>query len=118
MPRRLLAPLTLVAALALAAAAPAQDRAATLADIRAELSVLAGEIQSLRAELLAGPAGGGGINTSGGAIFQPMAGLSWRLSKNLDFALMAGKLRSLRSDLDTGVLDLGLVYRFNTLESR
>ncbi|MGD9095671.1 MAG: hypothetical protein PVJ58_07160, partial [Chromatiales bacterium] len=73
---------------------------------------------SIRAELLAGPAGGGGINTSGGAILQPMAGLSWRLSKNLDFALMAGKLRSLKGDLDTEVLDVGLVYRFNTLESR
>jgi hypothetical protein len=47
-----------------------------------------------------------------------MAGLSWRLSKNLDFALMAGKLRSLGGDLDTEVLDLGIVYRFNTLESR
>jgi hypothetical protein len=47
-----------------------------------------------------------------------MAGLSWKLSKNLDFALMAGKLRSLRGDLDTGVLDVGLVYRFNTLEAR
>jgi hypothetical protein len=73
---------------------------------------------SIRAELLAGPAGGGGINTSGGAILQPMVGLSWRLSKNLDFALMAGKLRSLKGDLDTEVLDVGLVYRFNTLESR
>ena len=47
-----------------------------------------------------------------------VAGLSWRLSKNLDFALMAGKLRSLKGDLDTEVLDVGLVYRFNTLESR
>ena len=73
---------------------------------------------SIQAELLAGSAGGGGINTSGGAILQPMAGLSWRLSKNLDFALMAGKLRSLRGDLDTEVLDLGIVYRFSTLESR
>jgi hypothetical protein len=73
---------------------------------------------SIRAELLAGPAGGGGVNTSGGAILQPMAGLSWKLSKNLDFALMAGKLRSLRGDLDTEVLDVGLVYRFNTLEAR
>jgi len=72
---------------------------------------------SIRAELLAGPAGGGGLNTSGGVILQTMAGLSWRLSKNLDFALMAGKLRSLRGDLDTEILDLGLVDRFNTLES-
>ena len=73
---------------------------------------------AVRAELLAGPAGGGGINTSGGGILQPMAGLTWKLSKNLDFALMAGKLGSLRGDLDTAVIDVGLAYRFNTLEAR
>lgn len=72
---------------------------------------------AIRAELLAGSAGGGGINTGGG-IVQPMAGLTWKLTKNLDFALMAGKLRSMRGDLDTTVLDAGLVYRFNTLEAR
>lgn len=73
---------------------------------------------AIRAELLAGAAGGGGINTSGGAIVQPMAGLTWKLTKNLDFALMAGKLVSVRGDLDTAVLDVGLAYRFNTLEAR
>ena len=73
---------------------------------------------AIRAELLAGPAGGGGINTSGGGIVQPMAGLTWKLSKNLDFAFTAGKLRSVRGDLDTEVVDVGLVYRFNTLEAR
>lgn len=73
---------------------------------------------AIRAELLAGAAGGGGINTGGGAILQPMAGVTWKLTKNLDFALMAGKLRSVRGDLDAAVLDVGLAYRFNTLEAR
>jgi tol-pal system protein YbgF len=49
------------------AAAPtfAQDRAQSLADIRAELGVLATDIQSLRSELVGG--GAGGLQAAGGA---------------------------------------------------
>lgn len=51
--------LVLTAALAAAGPAPAQDRAQTLADIRAELALLAGQIDGLRAELTRSGAGGG-----------------------------------------------------------
>ncbi|MBD3765984.1 MAG: tol-pal system protein, partial [Rhodobacterales bacterium] len=51
--------LVLTAALAVADPALAQDRAQTLADIRAELALLAGQIDGLRAELARSGAGGG-----------------------------------------------------------
>jgi hypothetical protein len=73
---------------------------------------------AIRGELLAGPGGGGGLDTRGGALFQPMIGLTYRLTRSLDLALMAGKLRAFEGGLDTEVVDVGLVYRFETLESR
>jgi hypothetical protein len=72
----------------------------------------------LRAELLVGPGGGGGLNTNGGGVYQPMIGLTYRLSKNIDFSIMAGKIGSFKGNLGTEVVDIGLIYRFNTLESR
>jgi len=98
MPRRLLAPLTLVAALALAAAAPAQDRAATLADIRAELSVLAGEIQSLRAELLAG--GSVALQGAGGG-----TALARLAAMEAALARLTGQTEALGNRIDRVVAD-------------
>jgi len=63
MVRRIVLALCLGAALA--APAPAQDRAATLADIRAELAALAERLQALRSELVNG--GQAAINEAGGA---------------------------------------------------
>ncbi|MCU9847323.1 tol-pal system protein YbgF [Defluviimonas sp. WL0024] len=56
---------SLAAAAVLAAPAFAQDRAQTLADIRAELSALAGQIQALRGELVSG--GAAAMQAAGGA---------------------------------------------------
>lgn len=57
---------TLAAAALLAAPALAQDRRQTIAEMRAELSALAAELQSLRSELIAGDgaalAAAGGVN--------------------------------------------------------
>ncbi len=55
----------LVAAAFMAAPAFAQDRAQTVADIRAELSALAGQLQALRSELVAG--GEPAMQAAGGA---------------------------------------------------
>lgn len=57
--------LILVAVAFAAAPVLAQDRAQSLADIRAELAVLAADIQSLRSELVGG--GAGGLQAAGGA---------------------------------------------------
>lgn len=57
-------PLLLAVAL-IGAPAFAQDRAQTIADMRAELSVLAGQLQSLRSELVSG--GASAMQAAGGA---------------------------------------------------
>ena len=65
--RRVAFAVALGAVLAAPFAAPAfaQDQAQTLADIRAELKVLAGNLQALRSELVAG--GQPAIQAAGGA---------------------------------------------------
>ncbi|MCB2128830.1 MAG: tol-pal system protein YbgF [Rhodobacteraceae bacterium] len=63
--RSILAPLAVAAALAAPAATFGQDRAQTVADMRAELSSLAAELQSLRAELISG--GATALTAAGGA---------------------------------------------------
>ncbi len=60
--------LILTAALALAVPAHAQDRSATLADIRQEMSVLYVELQKLKRELSTTGASGGQLNTSGSVL--------------------------------------------------
>ena len=67
------------------------------------------------AEVDIGAGAGGAINTGGGAIIQPMAGLSYQLSENLALSAMAGKILALNGDLDANVIDIALVYRFNKL---
>jgi tol-pal system protein YbgF len=59
------AALVFLAALAFAGAAPAQDRAATVAEIRAELQALAASLQALRSELVEG--GPDTLQAAGGA---------------------------------------------------
>ena len=65
--RSFLLSLAVGAALAVPAAMPAaaQDNAATLADVRAELARLAGDLQALRAELVQG--GSSAMQAAGGA---------------------------------------------------
>ena len=65
---RRLATLILTATIALTVPAFAQDRAATLADIRQEMSVLYVEVQKLRRELSTTGASGGQLNTSGSVL--------------------------------------------------
>lgn len=63
------------------------------------------------AELLAGAAGGGGVDTGNGAVVQPMAYLGVQLSRALSLRLGAGRVVS-GGALDSNVLDLTLAYAF------
>ncbi len=66
----------------------------------------------LGAELLAGVAGGGGIDSGGGAIVQPMLYAGWRLTPSISARVGAGRVRSTQGALDSAVVDLGLAFAF------
>ncbi|BCR05007.1 hypothetical protein DESUT3_20760 [Desulfuromonas versatilis] len=68
----------------------------------------------LHGEILAGAAGGGGIDVGDGAIVQPMLGLSRDLGDNLGLVAQVGRVMALSGDLDATILDVGLLYRFAT----
>lgn len=67
---------------------------------------------SFSAEMLVGAAGGGGVESSGGGIIQPMAYASYPISSNWHLQAGAGVVKSLKGELESPVLDLSLGYRF------
>lgn len=73
---------------------------------------LGGPTWRLGAELLAGAAGGGGVDTQGGAVAQGMVMLSRRLGARSELQIGAGRVRSLRGGLSSPVLDLSWVQSF------
>ncbi len=73
---------------------------------------------SFFAELSLGAAGGGGIETRGGAVIQPTLGLHQILARNLDLSLRFGRTRALRGGLDSSMLALGLRWRTGLLARR
>lgn len=64
------------------------------------------------AEFLTGAAGGGGVETRGGALMQPMAYLDYEITKQLSLRLSGGKVKSLRGPLDSNVIDLSVAFPF------
>lgn len=66
----------------------------------------------LRVHLLAGAAGGGGVDTGGGLLLQPMAGLEQDLGGGWSLQVMAGRSRAPKGILNTAVMDAGLAWRF------
>ena len=64
------------------------------------------------AELLAGAAGGGGVDTGNGAIVQPMVYVGVDLSPSLSLRLGTGRVISGGGGLDSNVLDLTLAFSF------
>lgn len=64
-------------------------------------------------EMLAGAAGGGGVDSSGGGIMQPMANASYPISSNWQVKAGAGMVKSFKGELDSPVFDLSLGYRFS-----
>jgi hypothetical protein len=74
---------------------------------RFEPGVLAG------AEMLIGAAGGGGVDTGGGAIVKPMAYVGARLSEPLSLRLGAGWIKAFNGELSSPVVDLTLTFAFD-----
>jgi hypothetical protein len=66
------------------------------------------------AEMLAGAAGGGGVDTSGGVVVQPLAYIGVGLSKSVSARLSAGRIISRKGELNSNVVELGLSYAFGT----
>lgn len=64
------------------------------------------------AEMLIGAAGGGSVDTSGGAIMQPMAYLGMDLSEMIGIKLGAGRVKSFNGALDSKVADLSVTIAF------
>lgn len=63
-------------------------------------------------EALAGAAGGGGVDTEGGAIAQGRAYADIGLTPALSLRVGGGKIRSMHGRLDAPVVDAELVFRF------
>jgi len=68
----------------------------------------------LGAEALAGAAGGGGVDTGGGAVAQGRVYADFAISDSLSLRVAGGKIKSVRGSggLDAPVIDAGLVFRF------
>jgi hypothetical protein len=66
------------------------------------------------AEMLAGAAGGGSVDTSGGIVLQPIAYIGVGLSKSVSARLSAGRIISRKGELNSDVVELGLSYAFGT----
>ena len=64
------------------------------------------------AELLAGAAGGGGVETRGGALVQPMAYVDVEVTPQLSLRLSGGKVKSLRGPFNSSVVDLSVAFPF------
>ena len=69
---------------------------------------------SLRAgaELLAGAAGGGGVDTQGGALLQARGYADLAVSRSLSLRFGAGRVKSVRGGLSAPALDASVVFRF------
>ena len=64
------------------------------------------------AELLVGAAGGGGVDTGGGAVVKPMAFVGVEMTPALSLRLGAGWVKAVKGGLDSPVLDLTMVFAF------
>jgi hypothetical protein len=65
------------------------------------------------AEMLAGAAGGGGVDTGSGAVIKPMAYAGWELTPATSLRLGAGWIKAPNGQLSSPVLDLSVVFAFD-----
>ena len=72
----------------------------------------------LGAEALGGAAGGGGVDTQGGALLQARAYADAALTDSLSLRIGAGKIKSVHGGLDAPVVDAALVFRFGVDRAR
>ncbi len=72
----------------------------------------------LGAEVALGAAGGGGVDTGGGAVVKPLLQAGLALGPNAALRLGAGWLKAIDGPLSSAVVELSLVYRFETAGPR
>ena len=65
------------------------------------------------AELLAGAAGGGGVDTGSGAVVKPMAFVGWELTPSTSLRLGGGWIKAVNGGLSSPVLELSVVFAFD-----
>jgi hypothetical protein len=70
------------------------------------------------AEALAGAAGGGGVDTQGGAVVQARAYADFALTHSLSLRVAGGKIKSVHGGLDAPVVDAALVFSFGVDHSK
>jgi hypothetical protein len=63
--------------------------------------------------MLAGAAGGGGVDTGSGAIIKPMAYVGWGLTPATSLRLGAGWIKAPNGELSSPVVDLTLTFAFD-----
>jgi hypothetical protein len=68
------------------------------------------------AEALIGAAGGGGVDTQGGALVQPMAYVGVDLTRDFALRIGAGRIKSLKGALNANVIEASLVFSFGVAE--
>lgn len=66
----------------------------------------------LRLQAMLGEAGGGGVDTSGGFLLQPEAGLEQDLGGGWSLQVLGGRTRAPNGKLNTTLLEAGLAWRF------
>jgi hypothetical protein len=69
---------------------------------------------SAGAEALVGAAGGGGVASRGGAVTQPMAWIGRDLGRYTRLKVGAGYIKSVKGELATPVMEVGLSFAFGT----
>lgn len=66
----------------------------------------------LTAEALIGAAGGGGLATGNGSLWQVNAGIGYRITDNLSFILSGGRIQAPTGQFKANVIGAALSYRF------
>lgn len=72
----------------------------------------------IEVEGLIGAAGGGGLNTGSGLIYQANLGLGYQLSKSLEIQGNVGEAKAVNGNFRAHVLGFSLAYKFNALTAR
>ncbi len=71
---------------------------------------------NLYAELLAGESGGGGVKVGGGFVYQPSIAIEYNIKNNIGIQMSFGLVKSINGKLNTNSLDIGILYKFKTIE--
>lgn len=86
-----------------------------LAGVGVESTPLQGPGTTWFAEFAVGAGGGGGVETRGGAMIQPVLGVNQPIAEGLDLSLRVGRAHALRGGLDSNLIALGLRWHLGLL---